>query len=86
MTKKRYNQIIESWNPEMVLTIRYTTQHSVGRIAMSIAFFLETYKKITKILKNVEIREIYIRNENTGIVVAYFQDLFGAWIYGIDKR
>ena len=85
MTKKRYKEIIASWNPEMMLYIRYKTRYSCGKITMSIAFFMETYKKWYKMLKDVEIVEIYVKNEFTGIVIQQLTDLFSAWIYGLGR-
>lgn len=81
----KYNELIAKWNPEMVLYIRYRTNYSKGLMTMSIAFFIEKYKKITRLLKRVEIREIYVKNEFTGIVIKELFTLKNAYEYAMGE-
>ena len=75
MNRKRYYELSKLWNPEQVLYVTYRTKNSVGKITCSIAFFIESYKKITRLLKRVEIGKIFLKNENVGIVLTYFDSL-----------
>ena len=86
ISNKRYKQLIAEWNPSMVVHIRYTTKHAVGRMTFSIAFFLEFNQKITKLFKGVQIREIYVKNELSGIVLEHFQSLPELWFYAIGRK
>lgn len=75
MTYKKYMTIVSLWKPECVLYIRYETKHTSGKMTMSIAFFLEMYKKIIRLLKRVKMVSIFLKNENTQIVYKYYEDL-----------
>ena len=75
MTSKRYWEIVHQYNSHEVLYIVYGTKHSKGKITCSIAFFLEMYKKFSRLLKKVDISHIFLRDEETGIVVKYFMSL-----------
>lgn len=86
MTTKKYYELISQWNPEMVLYIRYRTKHSIGRITMSIAFFLEKNIKISRMMKKVDIVEIYLMNELTGVAITYFDSIADAWFYAIGEK
>ena len=89
ISNKKYKELITQWNPEMVVHVRYTTAHSKGQMMFSIAFYLEFYSKIQKLFKDKkirEIREIYVKNENTGIVLEYFQSFPELWFYAIGRK
>ena len=86
MTRKKYYELVKQWNPEMVLYIRYRTKHSVGRITMSLAFFLEQNTKIIRMMKKVEIKDIYLKNELTDRVQMYFKSLPDVWFYAIGRK
>lgn len=83
---KRYKQLIAQWNPEMVVYVRYTTPNSKGKMTFSIAFFLEYTRKIEKLFKGCEIREIFVKNEITGIVYETFQTFPELWFYAIGRK
>ena len=83
---KRYKELITQWNPEMVIYIRYSTKNSKGKMTMSIAFFLEFNRKITKLFKGVKIREIFVKNENTQVVLFECQSLPELWFYAIGEK
>ena len=55
MTNKRYMEIISKWNPEELVLIRYRTQYSRGTIKISCAFLIEKYKKLYRLLKDVDV-------------------------------
>lgn len=82
---KKYNEIYSRWNPEMVVYVRYTTKHSIGKMTFSIAFFLEFTRKIEKLFKGCEIREIFVKNEITGIVYETFNSFSELWFYAIGR-
>lgn len=86
MTRKQLKTIISEWNPQRVLYIRYESNHSCGKITCSFAFFLEMYNKLYRLLKRCKIREIYLKNEDTGIVLMYYDSLYDAWMYGIGEK
>ena len=86
ISNKRYKQLIAEWNPSMVVHIRYTTRNSSGQMIFSIAFFLEFNQKITKLFKGVKLNEIYVMNEETGIVLEYFESLPELWFYAIGRK
>lgn len=86
ISSKRYKQLIAQWNPEMVVYIRYTTKNSVGKMTFSIAFFLEYTRKIEKLFKGCTIRELFVKNENTGIVLKYFKSFQELWFYAIGEK
>lgn len=75
MTTKKYWDIVRGYNPSCILYIQYTTIHSVGKMTMSIAFFLEFRKKIERLLKKVMIRDIFVKNENHGVVLRHYATL-----------
>jgi len=85
MTNKRYKEIISRWNPEEVIHIDYNTKHSFGMMEMSCEFFIEKYKKLNKVFKDVDVG-ICIINKKTGVVYIHLQDLFNAWLYAIGRR
>ena len=82
---KRLKEITSRWNPEMVVYVRYTTPNSKGKMTFSIAFFLEYWKKIQRLFKGCEIREIFVKNEITGIVYETFQTFPELWFYAIGR-
>jgi len=82
---KKYKQLCELWNPEMVVYIRYTTKHSKGRMTLSIPFFLEYYTKINRLFKGCTIREIFVKNEETQMVLEYFKTFGELWFYAIGR-
>lgn len=75
MNRKKYWDIVRGYNPSCVLYIQYTTSHSVGKMTMSIAFFLEFKKKIERLLKKVEIRDIFVKNEEQCVVLCHYATL-----------
>lgn len=86
ISNKRLEQLVNSWNPEMVIYIRYTSKNSKGKMTMSIAFFLEFYQKINKLFKGCKIREIFVKNENTQIVLYEGKSLPDLWFYAIGRK
>lgn len=86
ISNKRYKEIISQWNPEMVVYIRYTTKNSVGKMTFSIAFFLEYTRKIEKLFKGCVIRELFVKNEITGIVYETFKSFPELWFYAIGRK
>ena len=86
ISDKRLKRLTSQWNPEMVVHVRYTTKYSKGQMTFSIAFFLEFYLMIQKMFKGCEIRELYIKNENLGIVTKYFQSFPDLWFYAIGEK
>lgn len=85
ISNKRYKQIIVQWNPEMVVHVRYTTRNSKGQMTFSIAFFLEFTRKIEKLFKGCEIRELFVKNENTGVVLHYFKKFSELWMFAVGR-
>ena len=85
ITNKKYKEIISKWNPEMVVHIKYTTEYSTGEIICSLAFYMETSSKWNKLLKGVTINDIYISNDETGVVLIHLNDLFNLWLYGLGR-
>ena len=85
ISNKRYKQIIAQWNPEMVVHVRYTTRNSKGQMTFSIAFFLEFTRKIEKLFKGCEIRELFVKNENTGVVLHYFKNFSELWMFAVGR-
>ena len=86
ISNKIYKQLIAQWNPEMVVHVRYTTKHSKGQMTFSIAFFLEFNSKILKLFKGCTIRELFVKNENTGVVLEYFKSFPELWFYAIGRK
>lgn len=86
LSNKRLKEIISRWNPLMIVYIRYTTKYSIGKMTLSIAFFLEFNRKIIKLFKGCEIREIFVKNEITGIVLEYFQSFSELLEYAIGRK
>lgn len=85
ISAKRLKEITSRWNSEMVVYVRYTTKYSVGKMTFSIAFFLEYWKKIQRLFKGCEIREIFVKNEITGIVYETFNSFYELWFYAIGR-
>lgn len=85
ISNRRLKEITSRWNPLMVVYIRYKTKYSIGKMTLSIAFFLEFNRKITKLFKDAKIREIYIKDELTGIVLEYFQSFSELLNYAIGR-
>ena len=75
MTNKRYQEIIKQWNPTMVVYITYKTEHSHGTMTMSIAFFIEKYKRLTRVFKGCEITDVAIVDTERGVVRKHFNSL-----------
>ena len=86
ISNKRLKEITSRWNPLMVVYIRYKTKYSIGKMTLSIAFFLEFNRKITKLFKGCEIREIFVKNEISGIVYDYFKSFPELWFYAIGRK
>lgn len=86
MTNKRYQEIIRSWNYEEVIHIEYKTEHARGYMEMSAEFLIEKYKKLLKVFKGVDILDISVVNESTGVVYIHLGDLFNAWLFAIGRR
>lgn len=86
ISNKRYKELITQWNPEMVVHIRYITKYSKGQMTFSIAFFLEYTNKIEKLFKGCDIRELFVKNENTGVVLNYFKSFPDLWFYAIGRK
>ena len=86
ISNKRKEELIRQWNWEMVVHVRYTTKNSTGQMTFSIAFFLEFNSKILKLFKGCIIRELFVRNENTGIVIQYFESFPELWFYAIGRK
>ena len=86
ISNKRYQTLIAQWNPELVVHVRYKTAHSKGQMTFSIAFFLEFHSKLVKLLKNCEIKELFVKNENTGIVYRYFDSTYDLWLFALGKK
>ena len=86
ISSKRLKEITSRWNPEMVVYVRYTTPNSKGKMTFSIAFFLEYTRKIEKLFKGCTIRELFVKNENTGVVIEYFKSFPDLWFYAIGRK
>lgn len=86
ISNKRYKELIAQWNPEIVVHVRYTTKNSKGQMTFSIAFFLKFASKIQKLFKGCEIREMFVKNENIGIVLEYFKSFPELWFYAIGRK
>lgn len=85
MTIKKYDEIISKYKSYEVLHIVYKTKHSTGEIACSIAFFLEFYKKLCRLLKKVNIKYIFLKNEDDNKVYKYFIDLESVLEWSINQ-
>ena len=83
ISNKRYKQLIAQWNPEMVVHVLYSTRNSKGQMTFSIAFFLEFTSKIQKLFKGCTIQNLFVKNENTGIVLYYFESFYDLWFYAM---
>ena len=75
MTYKKYLEITQKWNPSMVLSIKYETPHAKGTMEMSIAFFIEKYKKILRVFKGCRIIECSIIDYERGVVRKHYDTL-----------
>ena len=80
-SNKRYKELIDAWNPYMVVYIHYSTKHSTGTMKMSVKFFLEFNNRIIKLFKGCEILEITIRDDVNAVSHKIVFSLYDAWIY-----
>lgn len=71
MTYKSYIKLIESYKSDILVEIQYETKHSCGVIKLTAPFFLEKYKKIVRLLKNVKINDtsVYKCNHSTNVEI-----------------
>ena len=83
MTRKQYDELVKKWNPSMVLHIHYETKHARGSMEMSIAFFIEKYKKIIRVFKGCRIVDCSIIDYERGVVRKHFESL--EEVYHYDK-
>lgn len=70
MNKKQYYLIKYNQSP-LYVYITYKTDYSSGKMEFKGLFFIEMYKRITKLLKRVQIGVIIIKNEELGITLHY---------------
>ena len=75
ITNKEYCRLKNMWSNADVVYIRYKTKHSCGKITCSIVFIVEFYSRLLKLLKKVEIVELYVKDENSGLVKKYYTNL-----------
>lgn len=85
MTNKRYKEIISKWNPHEMVVIQYRTNYSRGIIKISCAFLIEKYKKLYRLLKDVDVIKVMIYNSITNVELFNCGDLFNAWLYAIGR-
>ena len=86
MKNKRYNELINAWNPQVVIYIDYKTKHSTGKMMMSVKFFLEFNNRIIKLFKGCQIVNVTIRDDVHGITIETFDDLFNTWLYCLGEQ
>lgn len=83
MTRKQLLKIKDS---NLYVSISYQTKFSSGYIEFKAIFFIEKYKKIYRLLKDVNIHYIKIRNDKTGYIITYLYDLFNTWLWLIGRK
>lgn len=70
--KKALFEKIRKIDCPIYVKIVYQTKHSCGEIKISATFFVEMYKKITRLLKSVKIDDIAVYNRNSFITYHHF--------------
>lgn len=80
-SNKRYQELIQAWNPHVVMYIQYRTKHTTGTMRMSVKFFLEFNNRIVKLFKGCDIIEITIRDEVHQVSHKQFFALYDAWLW-----
>ena len=83
LTNKQYYKIC---NSRLYVTIIYRTEFSSGKVEMKGLFLIEKYKKLLKLFKGVEIKDMFVSDAETGVVYIHTMDFFNTWLYLIGRK